>query len=129
MLSPDPKISNNKAFCGTINYAVCGTTGGYSDYGSPKEGKLLFRNNCAPCHNKNMKDDMTGPALQGSLNQWNRDSVQLKLYFSDSPAYLDTTKDARLIALKEKWKPTISHGFRFTVQEVKDIMSYVEGQY
>ncbi len=29
-------------------------------------GKNLFKNNCAACHNKSMKDDMTGPALSGS---------------------------------------------------------------
>ena len=30
------------------------------------KGKTLFKDNCASCHNKNMKDDMTGPALGGA---------------------------------------------------------------
>ena len=29
------------------------------------EGKELFRGKCATCHNKNMKQDLTGPALGG----------------------------------------------------------------
>ncbi len=33
-------------------------------------GKELFRNNCAACHNKDMKSDMTGPALGGVQERW-----------------------------------------------------------
>ena len=29
-------------------------------------GKLLFSNNCGSCHNKNMKDKLTGPGLGGA---------------------------------------------------------------
>ncbi len=35
-----------------------------------EEGKTLFRNYCASCHNKNMKDDLTGPALGGVEERW-----------------------------------------------------------
>ena len=34
------------------------------------DGKALFKKNCASCHNKNMKDDMTGPALGGAEERW-----------------------------------------------------------
>ena len=34
------------------------------------EGNTLFKNNCASCHNKNMKDDLTGPALGGVEERW-----------------------------------------------------------
>ena len=51
-------------------------------------GKNLFKLNCAVCHNRNMVDDMTGPALAGikegwaeypreDLYQWIRNSQQL----------------------------------------------------
>ncbi|MBI5914780.1 MAG: cytochrome c, partial [Bacteroidetes bacterium] len=33
-------------------------------------GKVLFKNNCASCHNKNMKDKLTGPALGGLQERW-----------------------------------------------------------
>ena len=33
-------------------------------------GKELFKNNCAACHNKNMKDALTGPALGPALEKW-----------------------------------------------------------
>ena len=33
-------------------------------------GKTLFKNQCASCHNKNMKDKLTGPALGGVQERW-----------------------------------------------------------
>ena len=40
--------------------------------GDPKvlAGKQLFKTNCAACHNKNMKDDLTGPALKNYKANW-----------------------------------------------------------
>ena len=35
-----------------------------------EEGKNLFIANCASCHNKNMKDNLTGPALGGTEERW-----------------------------------------------------------
>jgi len=54
--------------CGVVSTIGCGTTGGFSNYGNVKNGKVLFRDNCAMCHAKNMRSEMTGPALIGSLN-------------------------------------------------------------
>ena len=42
-------------------------------------GKSLFKNNCASCHNKNMKDNLTGPALGGYETRW-ADYSQEELY-------------------------------------------------
>ncbi len=120
---------NPRGLCGTTAKNLgCGISI-FPGYGNPKEGKKLFRNNCAQCHDKSMTKDMTGPALSGSMKRWSRDTTQLQLYFSNSPAYLDTTTDLRLIELRENWKPTLSHKFQLSMQEVKDIMSYVKGSY
>ena len=41
--------------------------------GPTKEaGKDLFVANCAACHNKNMKDNLTGPALGARLKELQR---------------------------------------------------------
>lgn len=34
------------------------------------KGKLLFKNNCASCHNKNLKDKLIGPALEKVSDRW-----------------------------------------------------------
>ena len=38
----------------------------------PVNGQTLFLNNCASCHNNNMVDDMTGPALAGVQDRWKK---------------------------------------------------------
>jgi len=35
-----------------------------------ESGKTLFRNYCATCHAKDMKTDLTGPALSGTEDRW-----------------------------------------------------------
>ena len=37
---------------------------------SADNGKTLFRNYCAQCHDKTMKKDLTGPALAGYEERW-----------------------------------------------------------
>ncbi len=37
-----------------------------------ERGKELFNANCASCHNKNMVDKLTGPALGGVTERWER---------------------------------------------------------
>lgn len=36
----------------------------------PKKGEALFKDNCASCHSRDMKKDMTGPALAGFEERW-----------------------------------------------------------
>jgi len=102
--------------CGVVSTIGCGTTGGFSNYGNVKNGKVLFRDNCAMCHAKNMRSEMTGPALIGSLNKWSRDSIQLQAYFRNSNAYLDTVSSERLMVLRHKYIKTTSHKFKFSLR-------------
>ena len=53
--------------------------GGSVDEAAFNEGKTLFRNYCATCHNRNMVDDLTGPALGGTQERWS-DYPQEDLY-------------------------------------------------
>jgi len=38
----------------------------------PKKGEALFKDNCASCHSRDMKKDMTGPALAGVEDRWSK---------------------------------------------------------
>jgi cytochrome c2 len=37
-----------------------------------KKGEALFKDNCASCHSRDMKKDMTGPALAGVEDRWSK---------------------------------------------------------
>ncbi|MDP4710067.1 MAG: cytochrome c class I, partial [Saprospiraceae bacterium] len=47
-------------------------TTGYAQEGAPDldAGKTLFRNNCGQCHARDMKSNLTGPALGGVEGRW-----------------------------------------------------------
>ena len=52
-------------------------------------GKALFKTNCASCHNRNMKDDLTGPALGGVEERWaDYDREDLYKWINNSQAMI-----------------------------------------
>ena len=64
-----PLKEANVAFCGTTN-TVPSLNKADPNYSLAIDGKVLFKTNCAQCHNRNMKDDLTGPALAGVRERW-----------------------------------------------------------
>lgn len=94
------------------------------------EGKTLFRNYCATCHNKNMKDDLTGPALGGVEERW-ADYPQEDLYkwIRQSQAMINEGHP-RAVELWEEWKPTVMNNFlNLSDSEIDNILAYVEAVY
>ena len=89
-------------------------------------GKKLFRENCASCHNKDMKSDMTGPALGGTIKLWKNDTSELLLYIKDSPKYLSHSSNQRILQLHENFGEIVSHKFDLSIDELKAIISYIE---
>ena len=52
------------------------------------QGKALFKANCQSCHNKNMIDDMTGPALGGINERWEGREELLYQWIRNSSAVI-----------------------------------------
>jgi len=106
----------------------CGTpdTPDEPDYGL---GQDLFKANCASCHSKNMKVDMTGPALGGVLERWNGDTTKLYSYIRNWAVYTKTTNDPYAIEL-EKWDASIMPVFpELTDEELDAILTYINTIY
>lgn len=98
--------------------------------GDPNEGKKLFSANCASCHNKNMKDRMTGPALGGTLERW-ADYPQEDLYrwirFSSE---MIAEKHPRATELWSEWSPTVMSNFpNLSDDQIGHILAYINGVY
>jgi mono/diheme cytochrome c family protein len=74
-LTDAPKLQEEQRF-------FCGVS---SHYSKPivNEGKMLFINNCASCHSKNMRDALTGPPLI-YWKQYLKDEKEL-LFFLHNP--------------------------------------------
>ncbi|MCB9290809.1 MAG: c-type cytochrome [Lewinellaceae bacterium] len=93
------------------------------------EGKTLFRNYCATCHNKNMKDNLTGPALGGVEERWS-DYPREDLYswIRNSQAMVNSGHP-RATELWNEWKPTVMNNFNLTDQEIENILAYIDYVY
>ena len=91
-----------------------------------EEGKSLFSANCAACHNKNMKDNLTGPALAGMEDRW-ADFPRTDLYkWIRSSQSLVSEGHPRAVELWNTWKPTLMNDFPgLTDDQIEGIILYV----
>ncbi len=97
------------------------------DPGQISEGKVLFRNNCATCHNKNMKDDMTGPALGGITERWEDfPSADLFQWIRNSQALVQE-KHPRAMSLWKEWDKKPMTAFpNLTDEDLTALVAYIE---
>jgi cytochrome c2 len=93
-----------------------------------KVGETLFKGNCASCHNKNMKDPLTGPALGGVNGRW---SDQKKLYsWVRNSAAVIASGDSYANQLYNTWNKTAMTAFpNLKDDEIASILEYVDGVY
>jgi len=93
-------------------------------------GKTLFLNQCASCHNKNMKDNLTGPALGGVEERWAEFPAEdLYAWIRNSQAMI-ASGHPRATELWNKWKPTVMNSFpALTDEEIGSLLLYINDQF
>jgi mono/diheme cytochrome c family protein len=93
-------------------------------------GKNSFKNNCASCHNKNMKDALTGPALGGFEANWaGYPKEELYEWIRNSQAMIKRGHP-RAVELWNQYKPTVMTAFpNLTDDEIESILLYIDGVY
>jgi cytochrome c2 len=113
---------------------LCGTPSGEGEFASAKyskdfnsnaqEGKILFLENCAACHNIDMVSDMTGPALFGAIDRW-ENRADLYQWVQD---YTVLVEQGHPRALQmEKWASSNMTAFtNLDTTEIRNIFAYVE---
>lgn len=91
-------------------------------------GKTSFKNNCASCHNKNMKDAMTGPALAGTQERWaSYPKADLYKWIRNSQAMI-AEGHPRATELWNQFKPTVMTAFpNLSDDEIESILLYIDG--
>lgn len=89
------------------------------------EGKELFKMNCASCHNKNMKDKMTGPALAGYETRWEGREELLNDWIRNSQAVI-ASGDAYAVSLYQEYNNSVMTSFpNLTDDQIESLMAYV----
>lgn len=94
-----------------------------------KVGKDLFKANCAQCHNKNMKDNLTGPALGGVQGRWAGKEKLLHQWIRNSQSVI-AAGDPYAVALYTKFNKTLMNPFpQLKDDEIESILAYIDAVY
>ncbi len=89
-------------------------------------GKNLFIANCATCHNKNMKDKLTGPALGGVEDRWGGDTKALYSWVRNSQGAIAVGLP-RAVAIWNEYKPTVMTSFpNLKDDEIASLLLYIK---
>ena len=106
-------------------YAICGNVESRYPTNSTSDGATLFKNNCAACHNKNMKSESTGPALGGVTDRWENKAL-LYDFIRNSQAVI-ASKDAYAVALFNEYAQSVMTAFpNLTDEEIEALLEYIE---
>ena len=118
-LEKDPSISSNAAMDGVAGLS--------SNAALNNQGKALFKTNCAACHNRNMKDDLTGPALGGVVDRW-KDYPKEDLYeWIRNSQRLVQEGHPKAVDLYNEWNKVIMGSFNgLTDEDIAAILFYIE---
>ena len=92
------------------------------------DGATLFKNNCAQCHNKNMKSKSTGPALGGVQERW-EDQGLLYDWIRNSQAVI-ASGDEYAVSLFNKYNKSVMTSFpQLTDEDIDALLAYVDEKY
>jgi len=109
------------------NIAFCGVNSGKYTGEEIVLGKAIFKANCAMCHNKNMRDDLTGPALGGVTERW-KDYPKEDLYrwIRNSTAMIEEGHE-RAVKIWEEWDRDVMNSFpNLTDEDIENVLAYIE---
>ena len=94
------------------------------------QGNRMFTANCAACHNRNMKDDLTGPALGGITDRW-KDYPREDLYtFVRNSQQMIADGHPKALEQWNAYKPVVMTNFsNLSNQELEQLLDFVEWRY
>ncbi|NND33095.1 MAG: c-type cytochrome [Saprospiraceae bacterium] len=97
---------------------------------SADAGKTLFRNQCASCHNKNMVQALTGPALGGVQERWAEfPETDLYAWIRNSIALVESGHPRAVQVYNEYNKQQMQAFPNLTDDDIASLLLYIDGVY
>ena len=95
-----------------------------------KAGKVLWNKNaCGACHNKNMKDVSTAPALGGVTARWAAYPREDLYAWIRNSQRLISEDHPRAKELWKEWSPLVMSIYNLEDEEIEALLDYIEAQY
>ena len=91
-------------------------------------GKKLFMTNCASCHNKNMQDDMVGPALAGVQERWEKYPLGDLYSWIRNSSLLIAGNHPKAVSLWKEWKSTMTSFPHLSDEDIESLIVYIENK-
>ncbi len=91
-----------------------------------QKGKSLFKAKCASCHNKNMKDDLTGPALAGYATRWAAYPKEDLFLWIKNSSKMIANKHPRALLLWKKYKVLMPSFSSLEENDIEAILLYID---
>ncbi len=92
-----------------------------------KLGKVIFRNNCASCHDRNMTSDLTGPALKGVSERWASYPKEDLYNWVRNSEKLIAAKHPRALEIAKAWDNDKMNSFEhLSNEDITNILEYIE---
>jgi len=96
--------------------------------GKADAGKELFKNNCAACHNKDMKSKMTGPALAGVEDRWADYPMEDLYEWIRNSQSMVNAGHPRAVEVYEEWnKVPMTPFLNLTDEDIENMLIYING--
>ena len=94
-------------------------------------GKTVWNDNgCGSCHNKNMLDKATGPALAGVTDRWAAEPrAHLYDWIRNSVALAESGTSARAAEVVNWSGTAMSRYPSLSDDDIEGLLAYIEGQY
>jgi len=128
MSTKEIQMINKSLFSKYLLVLFLGLTFQMSYAATADEGKGLFKQYCAQCHNKNMKDKLTGPALGGVQERW--ESEELLYAWIRNSQEVIASGDPYAVALYNEYNKSVMNPFVFlTDDQIGSLLLYVDGMY
>jgi cytochrome c2 len=119
LLLADAAKTDNQFFCGTKSPEN-------TVRGIAVDGRMLFINNCAVCHAKSMKDDLTGPALI-YWRQFLGNEKELLFYLKNAHHYPRKKMNKAFRASHERFEGIECMAYPdFTETDIAALVAYIE---
>src|SRR5690606_32418560 len=93
-------------------------------------GKTIFQTQCGACHNRNMKDNLTGPALGGAEERWSAyPREDLYAWVRNSQSMI-ASGHPLAVELWNQWKPTVMTNFTsLSDEDIESVFLYISDQF